>query len=48
MASHTTYVFIENDHLYCIQAEEERKEQALNRKRKSIAGRKGAKKVGIR
>mgnify|MGYP003124771589 FL=1 len=36
--------FIENDHLYCIQAEEERKEQALNRKRKSIAGRKGAKK----
>ena len=30
--------------LICPQAEEERREQALNRKRRSVAGRKGAKK----
>jgi len=31
-------------YLYCIQAEEERKEQAKNRKKRSIAGKLGAKK----
>ncbi len=33
-----------NGALICPQAEEERREQALNRKRRSVAGRKGAKK----
>ena len=31
-------------YLYCIQAEEERKEQAKNRRKRSIAGKLGAKK----
>jgi uncharacterized protein YdaU (DUF1376 family) len=31
-------------YLICLQAEEERREQAINRKRKSLAGKKGAKK----
>ena len=31
-------------YLICSQAEEERREQAINRKRKSLAGKKGAKK----
>jgi uncharacterized protein YdaU (DUF1376 family) len=31
-------------YLICPQAEEERREQAINRKRKSLAGKKGAKK----
>ena len=34
---------IKDDHIHCIQAEEERYEQELNRKRKSKAGKKGAK-----
>ena len=29
--------------LYCVQAEEERQEQVLNRKKRSDAGKKGAK-----
>ena len=36
--------YLKNNYIFCIQAEEERKEQALNRKRKSVAGKKGAKK----
>ena len=31
-------------YLYCIQAEEERKEQAVNRRKRSVAGKLGAKK----
>ena len=31
-------------YLYCIQAEEERKEQAKNRRKRSVAGKLGAKK----
>jgi|TARA_R110002020_G_scaffold64251_2_gene170599 uncharacterized protein YdaU (DUF1376 family) len=34
---------VKDDHIHCIQAEEERYEQELNRKRKSKAGKKGAK-----
>ena len=38
------HMFIINkNEMYCVQAEEERKEQAINRKKRSAAGKKGAK-----